>query len=93
MSIFIYCFITFFCADTKRKRNIFKKTIYKKCTNKSACGIISNLCIKVNQSVESIPNLNNHVVCYSRNTATTSGDDSQEEIVKINSGQYNQPIG
>ena len=45
--------------------------IYKKCTNKSTCcGIVPNLCIKVNQLIESIPNLNNPVVRYSRNIAT-----------------------
>lgn len=72
--------------------------LYKKCTNKTTCcGMIPNLCIRVNQSVDSIPsNLNKHVVRYNRNTAQTSMDTddlSEEETVKINPIHYNQPIG
>lgn len=63
--------------------------LYKKCTNKSACcGMTPNLCIRVNQSVESIPQ---HVVRYNHNTAQTPLG-SEEETVNINPARLNQPI-
>jgi hypothetical protein len=73
--------------------------LYTKCTNKTACcGIIPNLCIRVNQSVEpSSRNSDRYVAHYNRNISQNSEnvgnyENSEEENVNLQAPSR-RPIG
>lgn len=68
--------------------------LYKKCTNKtSCCGIIPNLCIRVNQSIEpSSRNVDTYVAHYNRNRSQTPENTDNYHNFKENDVDLQTPL-